>query len=80
MIYVRGDSIPFVITGKSVGTNPVIFGYWNNDPKEHRTDLSRLVADGGINEIDEILKHVPCPVHGLTGEAICSLAHEETRS
>jgi hypothetical protein len=74
-IYTRGDTIPFIITGKSVGTNPSIFGHWKDEEgigkSPHRTDMSRLVADGGSEEIEALLATLPCPLHGSTGTAIC---------
>lgn len=72
-IYIRGDAVPFVITRKSVGTNPTLYGYWSDEKpgSDHQTNLSRIVADGGLHEVDAHLATLPCPVHGLQPRAIC---------
>lgn len=60
-IYVRGDSTPFVLTGKSDEGGTKLFGYFSDDEKRvpFKTDRSRIVADGAAAEVEAAILTVP---------------------
>lgn len=79
-IYVRVEKTPVVVIGRSVGTNPTITVLFPDDSRPLRTDLSRLVADGGITEIETILASLPCPWCRETGQAYCCVDDVATKA